>query len=322
MTFAVGLLHFCVWATIVLASAFALLVMRRGYTERRAPIFKARQTAATGNYLRRVGGFEARKTGSATDAECLAAVGHLLLLLRGAERDRLIRLAESDGLLRRALRQTRAWRAARRIDAIRVLQQFGGESALLRLGEVLRGDRHRIVRLNAAFALASFGRLPPPRATIDLLGMPGRAPTRLDVAILRAMAPAYPQALQKLLDDPMPHGRRAAVIDALGWSGDHTQLPTLARACRFDNAEIRCAALRAAAKLGHPGAAPWVIAALRDPVTAVRIQAVNACAALGLVQAVPQLLALAGDAELWVRLRAAEALHKLNPPPAPQRLRA
>lgn len=322
MTVADGLLQVCSWATIVLAGAFALLVLRRGYTELRAPAYKARQRAAISNYLRRVGGVEMHKTGSATDAECLAVVSRLLLLLRGAERDRLIRLAESDGLLLRALRQTRAWRAARRIDAVRVLQQFGGEGALLRLSDVLRRDRHRIVRLNAAFALAGFGRLPPPRQTIDFLGMPGRAPTRLDVAILRAMAPAYPKALKKLLDDPIPHGRRAAVIDALGWSGDHTLLPALASGSQFGHAEIRCAALRAAAKLGHPGAAPWVLAALGDPVAAVRVQAVNACTALGLRQALPQLAVLATDTELWVRLRANEALTKLNPPPLPARVRA
>ena len=313
MTIYGGLIQFCVWTTVLLSAAFALLVLRRWLTERRAPFYKARQQAITRNYLQRVGGFQQDDVDRWTVRERLSAVEHLLLLLRGGDRDRLIQLAEIDGLLDAVLRRANAWRAARRIDSIRILQQFGGESAIAKLRESLGHDRHRIVRLNAAFALASFGRLPPPRETIDMLGMPTRAPTRLDVAILRAMAPDYSDHLERLLDEQMPLDRRAAIVDALGWSGHHSVLPTLESASTFDNAEIRCAALRAAAKVGHPSVAPWVTRALDDTDSYVRIQAANSCAALGLKGAIPALRVLTHDPELWVRLRAAEALTKLRP---------
>ncbi len=309
-----GLIWFCIWSTVGLSAAFALLIVRRWISQKRAPLKKARQVAITRGYLQRVGGFNHQDGGAGwPPAERLQAVGHLLLLLRGAERDRLIQLAEIDGLMVAVLRKCKAWRAARRIDAIRNLQQFGGDVAVAALRDILRTDRHRIVRLNAAFALASFGRLPPPRETIKLIGMPNRTPTRLDVAMLRAMAPNYADHLVRMLGDTMPHARRAAIVDALGWSGDHSVMPALVRASMFDDVEIRCAALRAAAKLGHPAAGQWVQAALGDSNANVRIQAVNGCAALRLVDAVPVLRQLRSDPELWVRLRSEEALAQLDP---------
>lgn len=313
MNAAEGIIQFCIWTTVILTGVFALLVLRRWVTERRAPIFKARQKAISRSYLQRVGGFDVEQPGVKwTVEERLKALSHLLMLLRGADRVKLIQLAEIDGLLKAPLHQCHAWRAARRIDAVRTLQQYGGEAAIAKLREVLRNDRHRIVRLNAAFALASFHQLPPPRETISLIGMPKRAPTRLDVAMLRTLAPAYPAQLVHILGDVMPHARRAAIIDALGWSNDLLVLPTLERAGSFEDVEVRCAALRAASKLGHPSAATWILKALEDPSRAVRIQAINSCAALRLTDALPALRSLSSDSELWVRLRAEEAIPPLE----------
>lgn len=309
-----SMILFCIWSTVVLSAAFALLIVRRWINEKRAPLKQARQDAITRSYLQRVGGFSHQNGGDLwPTAERLETIGRLLLLLRGSERDRLIQLAEIDGLLVAALRKCKAWRAARRIDAIRRLQQFGGEAAVAALRDVLRKDRKRIVRLNAAFALASFGRLPPPHETIEMIGTPNLTPTRLDVAVMRAMAPDYADHLVRMLGDVMSPARRAAIIDALGWSGDHTVLPALVRASTCDDFEIRCAALRAAAKLGHHTAGPWVLAALSDSNANVRIQAVNCCAALRLVDAVPLLRQMRNDPEFWVRLRCEEALAKLDP---------
>lgn len=311
-----ALIHFCIWSSVAMTTAFAALVVRRWYTERREPIGKARQTAITRAYLQRVQGMPADMQSPRWGAtECMNAVSHLLLLLRGGEREILVKLAEDDGLLAETLQLSCAWRAARRIDAVRVLQQFGGALAEQRLTEMLAGDTHSIVRLNAAFALAQSGKLPPPRETSAMLGMPGRNPTRMDVAMLRAMAADHAAELQEMLFETMPHARRAAIIDALGWSGDMSVLPLLERAARFNNIEIRCSALRAAAKLGHPKVRKWVIRALGDRDPVVRTQAINSCASLGLEDAVPALRKLACDSEFWVRLRAGEALDELAPEP-------
>ncbi len=313
-----GLIRFCILTTAALVAVFVLLVLRRWILERRAPVNAARQQAITRNYLQRVGGeIEQPRAGRWTAAQRLSAVGHLLLLLRGGERDCLIQLAELDGLFDAILRQCDAWRATRRIDATRMLQQLGGEAAAARLRRMMRRDSHRIVRLNAAFSLASFGRLPPPRETMRLLAMPGRAPTPLDTAILRALAPEYGSQLELMLDEGMPHPRHAAIIDALGWSRNPAVLPSLERAGQSEHPEIRCAALRAAARLGQASAAPWIMRALGDEDANVRIQAVNGCSALGLLQALPALHTLSGDASIWVRLRAREAVIRLAVPAMP-----
>ena len=209
-----------------------------------------------------------------------------------------------------------SWRGARRIDAIRVLQLAGSTACIARLHSMMSSDRSLDVRLNAAFALASLRQLPVPRETIELLGIFKRTPSRLDVAVLRASAPDYAQHLNRILGDAMPHKWRAMIIDALGWSDDISILPVLERAASVDNAEMRCAALRGAAQLGHPAAAPWVIALLDDPSEIVRIQAANSAGALRLQAAAPRLVEMMHDEDIWVRLRAGEALQTIALPPA------
>jgi HEAT repeat protein len=168
------------------------------------------------------------------------------------------------------------------------------------------------VRVEAAFALASLNALPPPRELIRILGLFDRKPRRLDSALLRSTARHYCDHLQRLLNDPMPHWRRALIVDALGWSDNPSVLPTLARAAATDSAELRSAALRAAARLGHPSVAEWVIPLLHDPVAFVRVQAANCCAVLGLQSSRLDLIEVTSDEDLCVRLRAAHALDVLG----------
>ena len=292
---------------------FGVLLFRRWRVESKARKESDAFAAITRSYLRRVAGqLDSEASPAWTVDQKLAVVSHIRLLLRGGERDRLMQLAELDGLLRATLRKSRSWRSARRVDTIRQLQQFGSEACIARLREIFTSDRDKAVRLEAAFALASIEALPPPRATIRILGMFTRKSNRLDSALLRSSAPHYVEQLNLLLADPLPHSKRALIIDALGWSEDTSVLPTLERASGTGNPELRSAALRAAAKLGHPSAAAWVIRLLSDPVAFVRIQAVNSCAALGLRDAVPHLHKLMEDDDIWVRLRCEQALDVLE----------
>lgn len=296
----------------ILISLFLMLLLRRCRLERQESGKQSKMAAITRTYLQRIGGFPIEHGGERWSDELrLAAISYLHLLLRGGERDRLMQMAELDGLLRTTLRKSAHLMAERRIDAIRLLQQFGSEACIARLRELMTRDRNAAVRIEAAFALASHNALPPPRELIRILGMLKRKPNRLDSALLRSTAGKYAEHLQRLLDEPMSHSHRALIIDALGWSDDMTVLPTLERAAHTTSAELRSGALRAAAKLGHPGAAPWVIRLLDDPVAFVRVQAANASAALELSDAVPRLSAMLDDEDLWVRLRAEEALEKL-----------
>lgn len=303
--------------SIALAGAmlalFIVLIAHRWWSEARNARKKAMQTAISRSYIQRISGQKSSANTSAwTQTMRLTAVSRLLLLLRGGEKDRLMELAEFDGLLDAALALTRSSRRARRLDGIRILQQFGSAVCIGRLRRLMKTDRSMEIRQNAAFALAAEGRLPPPREVIAMLRMFERDSSRLDIALLRSLAPHYVDHFNLILGDVIPHSRRALIVDALGWSGDMAVLPTLERAAKIDNAELRCAALRAAAQLGHPSA-EWISALLYDPIDIVRLQAANACAALHLRSAVPRLREMRSDDALWVRLRAEDALSILEP---------
>ena len=312
MTSASAIIHLSIWSALGVSGFFAILLGRRWWLERRE---HARQVALgqiTRSYLQRSAGARPdRWTGSWPASLRLSAVAHLHLLLRGGDRQRLMQLAELDGLLDATIRSSHRWRAARRIDAVRLLQQFGSDACVARLRAMFTRDQHPKVRLEAAFALASLGALPPPRELVRILGMFDRKPNRLDSALLRSLAPHYPDHLQLMLADQMPLWQRAMIIDALGFSEDLSVMPTLERAAGMDDPELRSAALRAAAKIGHPTVAEWVAPLLDDPVPFVRIQAANCCASLGLQSAVPRLREHLADEDLWVRLRVEHALDVL-----------
>ena len=262
--------------------AFGILLLRRWYQERRRRGEREKLAAITRSYMRRVAGQQDEDASARWSNELrLAAVSHIHLLLRGGERNRLMQMAELDGLLRATLRVSKSWRSARRIDAIRLLQQFGSEACIARLRELFARDRDKTVRLEAAFALAAAHALPPPRETIRILGMFERKSNRLDRALLRATAPHYPEQLALLLNDKISHDYRALIVDALGWSGSASALPLLEGASRVDHAELRSSALQAAARLGIPTVEPWILERLADPVAFVRVQAINSCASLG-----------------------------------------
>jgi HEAT repeat protein len=298
---------------LVMLVLFAILLLRRWYQERRRSSDHAKLAAITRSYMRRVAGqLDEDASRHWNDDLRLSAVSHIHLLLRGGERQRLMQMAELDGLLRATLAKSRSWSSARRIDAIRLLQQFGSEACIARLREIFSRDRNMAARLEAAFALAALHALPPPRETIRLLGIFERKVNRLDRALFRASAPHYPEQLALLLDDPISPEHRALIVDALGWSDDPSVLPLLEAASRSEHPEIRSAALQAAAQLALPSVEPWVLARLQDPVEFVRVQAANCCATLDLKEAIPALHLLLEDESLWVRLRAEHALEVLE----------
>lgn len=292
--------------------AFAILLFRRWQYDTRKLTERKILANIVRSYLRRIAGQkDAEASPHWRDELKLAAVSHLHLLLRGGERQHLMQMAELDGLLRATLKRSHGWRAARRIDAIRLLQQFGSEACIARLRELFTRDWKYAVRMEAAFALAAIHALPPPRETIRILGMFDRKTNHLDAALLRASAAQYTEQFKILLDDPLSDEKRALLIDALGWSQDPSVIPLVAESAKADNPELRSAALRAAAKIGHPLKSDWVIPLLDDPVSFVRIQAANTSASIGLVAAVPRLQKALQDEDIWVRVRAEQALDQL-----------
>jgi len=292
---------------------FLVLTYRRYLAEKGQARRDDRDTAITRSYLQRVAGQKAENPDKWGRNTKLAAIARILPLLRGGERTRLLQIAELDGVLSDTVRNSYSIYAAERVDAIHLLQRFGSEVCIGRLRELMARDRNSRVRLEAAFALAANGALPPPRELLRILKWMDRKPNRLDIALLRSSAPLYPEQMILLLEDELDPLWRAEIIDALGWSEHMGVIDVLRDASADPDPEIRCAALSASAKLGHPVAAQWVIAALNDPITSVRLQAIAASTHLGLRDAVPELSRLRGDEQLWVRLRAEQALEHLAP---------
>lgn len=291
-----------------------LLVLRRFIAERQQGRRDERDAKITRNYLQRVAGYKVEQSMQWARKDRLAAISRILPLLRGGERTRLLQIAELDGTLLETVRSSHSIYQNERINAIQLLQSFGSEVCIGRLRELMARDPSPRVRLEAAFALAANAALPPPREVLRLLNALSRAPTRLDIALLRSVAPLYPEQMVLLLsDDDLDTAWRAHLIDALGWSEDMSMTGVFESASKDREAEVRCAALRASARLGNPIANHWVVHALEDPVPAVRLEAIAACVSLGLREAVPRLTDLLDDDQLWVRLRTEQALEHFAP---------
>ncbi|QSB44402.1 HEAT repeat domain-containing protein [Tsuneonella flava] len=292
---------------------FLALVLRRYLSERNRARRDERDAAITRSYLQRVAGHKVSEADTWPRRARLKAISRILPLLRGGERTRLLQIAELDGVLRETLRISHSLYRSSRINAIQSMQQFGSEACIGRLREMMASDRSPRVRLEAAFALGANGALPPPRETLRLLNALCRQPTRLDIALLRSAAPLYPEQMLLLLEDELQDAWRVQIIDALGWSDNMGAIDTLDKASNDPDPEIRCAVMRASARLGHPAARRWIMIGFTDPVPAVRLQAIGASVRLGLRKAVPAIAQLRHDPELWVRLRAEQALEQLEP---------
>lgn len=294
--------------------AFLLLVFRRYIAERRQALSDERDRLITRSYLERVAGHKVAHPKTWNRKARLEAISRILPLVRGGERTRLLQIAELDGALTDTVRNSHSIYKKERINAIHLLQRFGSEVCIGRLRELMARDPSSRVRLEAAFALAANGSLPPPREVMRLTRAFTRAPTRLDMALLRSVAPLYPEQMVLLLtDEDLDKAWKADLVDALGWSADMSIIAVLETAASDPEPKIRCAALRASGQLGNPVAARWVLPALNDQSSAVTLQAIAACVSLDLRDAVPQLTDLLLEEELWIRLRAEQALEHFAP---------
>jgi HEAT repeat protein len=308
-----------IWGSLLFAAGmtaiFSILVLRRWLSERRIRRVGAAVISATKSYLARIQGIETSPNPALSFADRirLDAVLNLSRLLRGSERDRLMALADEDGMFDRALRDLALANTRRRTHAIELLDQFDSPKSIHALRVTMANDPVYELRLSAAFALARFGRLPPPRDTISQLSLIESENSRIHMALFRSLAPHHSRQLRELVGNPEYQPVKASVIDALGWSGDPACLTEIELAATDKAADIRCAALRAAGQLGHPQAGRWIVPLLDDHDENVRVQAIRCAARLSLAQALPQIERLASDPSSWVRWRADEALAALKP---------
>lgn len=302
-------IRYSMLGAVAMAGIFALLVIRRWLSERVQARRSQDAADITRFYLQRVAGRAgAEVSPSWTLEKRLAVVLDIQGLLRGEERDRLMQITEIDGLLISVMRKSRSVSRNKRIAAIHVFQRLRSGICIGRLRELMASDRSRHVRMEAAFALAAAHNLAPPLETMRMLGLLDKKPTPIDAALMRASAAQYFDQVVTIVENDLPSSWHACLIEALSLLGKTSVLKLVECAAKNDDAEVRCAAMRASVNLGHPMASRWIIPCLNDDKAEVRVQAANACARLGLLAAAPTLAQLANDEDVWVRLRSQEAL--------------
>lgn len=244
------------------------------------------------------------------DPVALDVIIHLLQLVRGNERVSMLAIGERLELLSAALARLASKRPVHRIAAIRRLGNFPVASVQSALNDRLASDSCMEVRLEAGLALARLLALPEPGEVVAALD-DGSFASPAHRLVLRATAREHADAFPLLWAAQRDAPARFAIVDALGELVTDAGLTALLDAVVAPEPQLRCEALRALRRLGHPGAATAVLASLDDPEWIVRVQAASAAGALRIAAARPRLEALSQDAHWWVRHRAGEALARL-----------
>ena len=303
---------------VAMASAMTALLIRRRRHESKSAVRTEQKLAASRALMRALaGGQEEPLDEELAPGAWRAAVSHLLRLVRGEDRARLLLLAERRGLFADAIAALDTPRPARRIDAMRLLEQYGSPECIAGLDRCLRSDPVLAVRLEAAAALARLGALPPVHEMIEALELDAHPVTPLHAALFRSLAERDSEELVKLAASSRHGSLRALLVEAMGWTKDLTMVSRLAQHAGDPDAEVRCAAIRAARHLAHPAAGQWILPLLEDPSEGVRVQAAQACGQLGLKDGIAALERLATEPAWWVRARARAALDLLRPGGAP-----
>jgi HEAT repeat protein len=299
--------------SILLLAALAAVVARRSLHEKRARLEAQRAAAFRRAVLPLIGRPDVDAAAALEvwrgDPGALEVAKHMLQLLRGAERERLLDLVQALDLLDldRELQRLGSSSPARRIATVRKLGSFPEPRVEDALQLRLRTDPNTVVRLEAGLALVRLGALPSVVETIEALdaGAYGAPAHRI---IFRALASYRPAEMVAAWRTHGDGPARLAIADALGGVFEPGAIAALREAILDPDPQMRCEGLRSARKLGHPSVAPAVLAALNDPEWIVRVQAASSAGGMKLEQARPRLEEMLHDAQWWVRYRAGEAL--------------
>lgn len=312
-----------IWTTATALAAFALVWMisliiarvfrERGEARRRRDWRIIQQSYldimnGTGDGPGRLGGVKPRPQ---LMAEALLEV--IALVRGGAERDRLISALEAfgiDDIFRRCLSRGSV---AARIASAEALSIFPSELTRTALRQALRNSGASELRVSLMRSLTEIGAAPAlHEALADLSGRRG-SDSLLYLPLIARLVADDPMTALRAFGDPKVSGEaRVVLAEALGASGDYRTLRPLCIACRAPDVELRIAAIRALAALGHPAAESTLLAGLQDKVWIVRSASCEAVGRIGLQTAIPWLESQLGDPEWWVRFRAGEALAALG----------
>lgn len=237
----------------------------------------------------------------------------IVSLVRGEERERLISALHAFGVDEIFRRRLSRGSVAGRLAAAEALAIFPGEAAVTALREALTHARSAELRVGMMRSLIELAA--PPELDEVLTDLTGRhaSDSLLYLPVIGQLVRERPRAaLQSFGDARLSGDARVILAEALGASGDFRVLRPLCLAARAPEVELRIAAVRGLAALGHPAAEATIVSAQADDAWMVRSAACEAAGRIGLRSAVASLAGRLEDPVWWVRFRAGEALGALG----------
>lgn len=247
-------------------------------------------------------------------------LSHLMVeriaLLKGAEKERMMRLAADMGLVERYLGDLRSRRRWRRAKAVENLGYFGGPAVAGAVAGLL-SDGDETVRAVAARALARLGTDDAVRALAHTLDAPSEL-TRLRVAenLERIGTPAIGPLVEALAANGSGTDAYGAVLAArvLGHLRAAPARDALLGVLdTHEDDELRAEAAQALGLIGVPDDVPELLNASYDRAWMVRAQVAIALGAIGEVSVLRRLKELASDEAWWVCRNACSALANMGP---------
>lgn len=301
-------LALCLIALLALAVLISARFVAEGKNERRS----RERRRLTPFLLQQFEEPIARPMGRVESAEAVRLTIEMAELVRGSDRDLLLRNATALGVDRALIKQSHNHSPQERLVAAEALALF--PQGADRVREML-ADHSSEIRLGAALALAQNSAAPTPAKLVQALGLGTTERSLLIISLMRDLVETDARGVEAMLQAPVvPNAAKMAAIDALAASGRVEQAPLVdwMVEAATQETDLLPRILRALGRIGHPGGHSTILAALDHPSWEVRTTASEAAGRAGVRNAVERLGELLADDQWWVRLRAGEALTKLG----------
>lgn len=298
---------------LVWMTALVLARLWRGFFGgRRADQIEGIERAYLGLMREEVGALEALAPYRGKASLLAETLLRILDVVRGGERERLVLGLTAFGLDRLLYKDAERGDPTTRLSRVEALGLFPNpatEAVLRRVSRQSRGE----VRLAAARALVSMGAQGDLVELISDMARRGEPWSGSMGEVLRLLAEQQPADCAVLFArSDLPDPVRAMLAEALGNGGDYGNLVGLAEAAVRARPVVRAASVRALGRMMHPGCAPVLEWALRDPDWQVRGAAARAAGDIGLVDLAYPLAARLADPVWSVSFQAADALARLG----------
>lgn len=238
---------------------------------------------------------------------------HMLGMLAGENRDKLVELAKMQGLVNSELGELRSGDWTRRELAAMNLGIIRLPETVPYLARLLY-DRHVPVRYTAARSLAMVGSVEAFASLVDLIAKPKYIDTARLLEIVQQAPRANVEPIQRMIENEQaPLTVRLLLVDLTGDWREYRLVESLRSLLRSNEKELVIHAIKALVRIGDIDSVPEIIQMVDDPRWEVRSQVVKAAGLLGFTEALPLLRKALTDEAFWVRRNAAESLVALGP---------